>query len=247
MIVLLILCVLQYYDDSVSLINLYGSNLWQKSSRTSLQTYNLMNRNSDTLRNTDPCNIVSQIFHYNRIPKSKWRENIQCYNGDIDDKDNSSGHNTGETCTPSVSNIMFKTLIVLLFKYVINVLLLSSDKKVETIAQNARITTSVEYRPSIGTDVCYKPDGILISINTNHYKKYKHNDNYSHDYDTDTSNYINNNGIIGVTRVDSRWLVDIEGNRSISEVLRETNIIHLTQNDFVDGPFVLKNQDHMHY
>ena len=207
-VVLLILCVLLCDDDSVWLMNVYESTSWRKS-------YQLISRNNNPLRNTGACNNVSQIFDYNQIPKSQWTETIQCYNCDIDDKDNHSGHNTGGICTSSVINVIFKTSTnysVVKVCFAVE----SSDKKIETIA------TSVEYRPNIGTDVCYKWNGVLTN---NHYKKQKHN--YNYDYDTGTSNSINNNGTIDVTRVDSRWLVNNDGNCLISEDLRETNTIYI--------------------
>ena len=52
-------------------MNLYRSNLWQKSSSTSLQTDNLTNRNNNALRNTDSSNGVSRMFDYSQIPKIK--------------------------------------------------------------------------------------------------------------------------------------------------------------------------------
>ena len=113
-------------------------------------------------------------------------ETIQCYNCDIDDKDTYSGHNTRGI------HIMFRTSTNYSVVKVCGFTVESSDKKVETIA------TSVEYRPSIGTDV-------LTNMNTNY------------DYHTNTSNGINNNVIISATRVNSFWLVDNDDSRLISE------------------------------
>ena len=134
--VLLILYVLSCYDDSVWLMNLYKSNSWRKSSPTSLQIDNLINRNNNTLRNTDSCNNVSRIFDYNSIPKSQGTETIQCCNCDIDDKDNYSGHNTGGIRTPSVIYIIFRTSTNYSVVKVCGCAVELSDEKVETISSD---------------------------------------------------------------------------------------------------------------
>ena len=113
-------------------------------------------QNNIPLRNTDSCNNVSRILDYNQIPKSQWTETMQCYNCDIDDKDNHSRHNSGGICTPSVIKVIFKASTNSVVK-VCDCAVESSDKKIGTIA------TSVEYKQNIGTDVCYKWNGVLTT------------------------------------------------------------------------------------
>ena len=175
-------------------------------------------------------------------------DTYECYDCsacDIDDNDNYSQRNTGGICTPSVIS---KTASDYSVAEICGVAVESSDTQVETIAQNALITTSYQYRPSIGTDgrfcVCYQPltKSDNIKYNTNHYKK-QNSKNYDYDEEMSTDRDITSNDVdksISVTRVDGHWLVDDGGNRLISEDLRETNIVYLSQKDFLDGTYRIK-------